>query len=1398
MDEDEDVVLGSETGDHEILFRQEWCAEEDNIRHEPRSNEVALHESPQIDAGAQEEGLRWSLRKRKAIQKMPYSLDRLKHKQLLKGYDISMDVESQRHASRKDRVDTYFHLSDDSDSESDFDDTAEIKDTQDLEGDDEHESESLELPHHIKHKRLFLEVDDEDDDDIDNNDNNDNDTNIDTQQGGEEIVFRGRKVNLNTGYKGVLPKSIWRKTLNNKLGTNQKVRNIKDGKNDDVKGIARRKKAKMYNGSRTLLDDIIEADYNIDSLQETFPSVNNDDQPISNMEEVENYYETKYRNEYRDDELQEDRTLPPESLLGFSKIIYEQEEDTGNGLAKVSDTHTIDSMLERIPRSKSRKLKVQDFNTPVRPSTNKPKAYKRGRKILRINHRSIRRNRQNTRSKPTSSKLAHNITIDKPISTGEIPETAEKTFNEKIDSQTSKKVKKPKFPFGILPPENSVFKKGVKTFTTIVEETGNNIILQRQSSRGMGSYQLVDDDAIIEKASFLSSFPAIQALVYNKIVDVPDHVRITFGDKTFSLSKLQIDDFQRQLLEIFSTIVNIGASDAEIVEANIKITSMLLFHNDPTLFDVVNTFHKEFRAKLMSLSQRSKPIHFMQLIICQLMLFEISKFTSTSKKSREGYCIVIINHIVSFFKLFDICYETIISQPDIYLNESFHILSMIVDELDIKDELWEKLSRNEFSPSVVLILVSIFPTTASRWDIFRLENTFDNLKKAFKVIKFCNTHYKWDYNDMLVIQLSRIYKERRFENFAEESESSSHNHVISSPLARIKKITLFNRYLTVLQETKIGDGLIEKITPMSDILSTDSINILMNRVNLIIILSWFSNLNIEKRLNELLKGLISKEYLVGKDENTVRIISRSILESFLALIRTTAKNNSTISSKTNIFFQFFREYILEKEYLVQLWTSFLVSVRKISDNLPKRNLRNILRLLLNTIVIDEDRKQFSKANIIIMKLCSQHLSYFDTSWIQSRLLSIVERPAKTDKRWIDFYCIICRYLIDKTVITYWAFFQYSGIEKDNVNFLYFVNQAVDIADSEAFQLIRDEIYDTLIGQLYLEKDQSYYNLLSKMLTREGGTKLEFCRSENESHLAQIVKWLIKILAKCNLNKKVNNIIKETTAAYIDERVSRKFCSDVIYFIDTYYRDYLDNYQELSILKRQLNIIDSKDDTTLFKETFRSIEDVKDKLLFIERNVLRALNADIDSVKEKEILKDKLLSLMFSPFLKSKLKFIRILLESNVFLEEATELVAKSQTVVKYLIDILISYIYKRSWMLEADERIEIYELFKYLLLCFPKRKCIISGLFSSIFTITEEYLDDVLYGNSLYMELASLFKKSFDTESPMQIIQTHLRYDFAKLVRESVFPVTLIYHEETINLDKKIKTYLDKHKMVVE
>lgn len=201
--------------------------------------------------------IRRTLRKRKPIQKMPYSLDRIRHRQLLKGYDVS-NFDSVSDNIELPKGHTYYE----SNRDPDVSQTKNIQQDEMIhlhrtlgrrhihlsedeeegeEGEEEREEDtSFHKEYEMPSATKFLnDIQDEsgewesDSDDKSSNDYNDN------------VLFRGRQVNLKTGYKGVLPKAAWKKALHEENERAYYKHKESYNKKSPRKGLAKRTNNKV-------------------------------------------------------------------------------------------------------------------------------------------------------------------------------------------------------------------------------------------------------------------------------------------------------------------------------------------------------------------------------------------------------------------------------------------------------------------------------------------------------------------------------------------------------------------------------------------------------------------------------------------------------------------------------------------------------------------------------------------------------------------------------------------------------------------------------------------------------------------------------------------------------------------------------------------------------------------------------------------------------------------------------------------------------------------------------------------------------------------------------------------------------------------------------------------------
>ena len=226
-----------------------------------------------------------ALRKRTAIQKLPYSLERIKHRQQLQGFDVSnfdsvsneVDLPALSERTGGEHENTQWtHLSSNNakqvgtdsmpylgggiDHDSDFSQYLSDNMTDDADEDEDEDSpivnkRLVHTAHNTAHLSLSDASDPEDNDDNDNNGTSSNEE--DTQN----IIFRGRALNVKTGYKGVLPRSAWMRELEKSNRNTRKPIYRSKKRRMLHKGTAVRKKGKP---STTVSNDALMAELMVD------------------------------------------------------------------------------------------------------------------------------------------------------------------------------------------------------------------------------------------------------------------------------------------------------------------------------------------------------------------------------------------------------------------------------------------------------------------------------------------------------------------------------------------------------------------------------------------------------------------------------------------------------------------------------------------------------------------------------------------------------------------------------------------------------------------------------------------------------------------------------------------------------------------------------------------------------------------------------------------------------------------------------------------------------------------------------------------------------------------------------------------------------------------------------
>lgn len=234
-------------------------------------------------------------------------------------------------------------------------------------------------------------------------------------------------------------------------------------------------------------------------------------------------------------------------------------------------------------------------------------------------------------------------------------------------------------------------------FNTVVEVPTNRYAFAKSN---LGNINNINHPIELEEENINQEFGPIMivldSILLKKPFEPPNLIKIELPGKIYSLSKLNPADIGSSLRDMFRVIIDRGIIDTELVRFNESLVTFLMHLDMPELFDSIGEFHREFRSKVNSLRKKAKPIHFLQIATCQLMFLEISKYNKISTAVKLEMDAKIVDHIVSFFKLLSVCYDSVTKHPMQYLYTSYYILSSIVDIMDKKEASFMGLTPKAF------------------------------------------------------------------------------------------------------------------------------------------------------------------------------------------------------------------------------------------------------------------------------------------------------------------------------------------------------------------------------------------------------------------------------------------------------------------------------------------------------------------------------------------------------------------------------------------------------------------------------------------------------------------------------------------------------------------------------
>lgn len=1192
---------------------------------------------------------RRNFRQRTAIQKLPYSLDRIRHKQLLQGIDVSSFDAVSENITLPERKTSFIER------KARYELIERDKQAEELSGSNTNvyhrESGSpLEYKAHKLH-----ESDDEADswtEDVVESENESEDT---TER--QQILFRGRKIDIERGYRGILPRIAWEKAMK-KNGAISRVK--KRSIPDDRKGLAKRKPVdvRRTNQDQDLLNDLIVAD---DDLGEKdFPTSNYQsalpDEHFRDLSELERM-SAYYRNKYHDDSSSESsieeynlfdeaeevhlaRKYEKQTLDDLeTKFVTQAEEidlrylsDDQDGAIE-TDEGAIKAMLMKqtiVANGKKPKASTQRSRTRCRYRYGES-AKRRPKTVAKPIRKYIRKTaEQNHESavKPWSDKVRnHSQTVD--------PHYDIKERQKKLVAKSAKNAH-----FGIFPERHSELNRAVNTFTTVVEGVSRNYALSALQKQESDEAEMVEGLQADQKPKVHLYFRAIDALLLGKSFEPPDVVKLQISNKQFTLSRFHGGEICQSMSDAFEHIIKTGITNTELVELSESLTAFLLHLNMKSVYGSISDFHRNFRNRVNLSRQNAKPIHFFQIAVCQFMLLEITKYADLSKSFKLEIETEIIDHVVSFFKLLSVCYKSMLKLDLDYLHQACDIIAIVVRILDGVETLWKRVEKEKLSCCVAKILVDIFPTGKSRWSLLEANGSYDSMLQALSFVHYCMQKCQWQITNEVILLFDRVFKKRRFEDFAEEIEVSNANRVAYPRTESSKCQTVFNSYLHLLRSNEVTNVLVERIVPMSEIASSDSISVLINRLNLLIALAERSDLNSEKRLEELVRPVVQNNYLATKDTGSLKLVTESVLNGVLCLFDIHCQKKSPF--RASILVSIYKSLVLKHDELKGIWSRFLehlVQSRDFSERFSSVFLKTMYPCFLSMC---QHQKQ-AKERLLLLTIYLRNLKTLGAQWVQANLFQAVKGVVHESSKWIDHYCTIGKFLVDHNIMTWWSFFVYNNVNNTPPARILFNHQVAQLCDRQSFDLIKRSLFETAVESFFQDKSALFVMFVTTLIDREKGHKASFKITSIVDSCLNLLQPFVSTLINLSYGDLILRLVSDIRLLYHDKQIGFDLATRLTNVFNLHFVDQVKDCYDFLLMKRDLGISDKEADKSSFRDAFKQLDSTLSQACYVERGLIQAT---LSAAEISEYL-EKVKSLFTFSVLTNPFHFVVSLIDANL-------------------------------------------------------------------------------------------------------------------------------------------------------
>ncbi|AET37666.1 Mms22p Ecym_1440 [Eremothecium cymbalariae DBVPG len=1310
---DVDSIPDSLADDGEVVLWRPWAdvpgmdslqIEADDVRRSQAVVEMVPTLGPQR-----------SLRKRKAIQRMPYSLDRLRHRQLLQGYDISnfesladnlnlpniSPIREGRESITEARTKNYRNV----------DDRWLLESTQDVgKGtvgfgengeDDEDQDESIlfsRRPYQYRYGRSgFLSQGSELGSE---SSTSSTEADSDVESSEDMMVFRGKTINVKHGYRGILPKAAWEKSLHNDERRQLMKRSRERTSGTTRRGLAKRKKGRPSNvHDEILLQDIV-SDNQADR-ESSDPDLYQDHEAInksSTFYELRDYFDDKYSQLYKYDELSDDETKTEvnhiitndndveqrqderpaivksaqdlgsngRDLNMYMDLIYDSDYETEKEVIEFNDG-IIDMMLNTTRKRKPRIQGKKSSNKIMNSKSNKN----------RLAHRRIPKRSINTRRNISSN---HSLATSSGRSLHLTQRNAEQKRSVDDEPESKTNLKKPPNKSGqmvITPDPLAVIYKKPKLFVPVIEGLSDNYILPRQSKK----WHRGSND-ISAEPTFKASSHLLDSEVFNKILQggdfqPPGSVIVHIATKTYVVSRLSTHTAE-EIKAVFQHIVDIGAVNDEIVTISKQLCDVLCFINKPEIYDVIDEFHRNFRSKVDKLKDRAKPIHFYQISVCQFMLLEITKFNNVSELTKISIEQKIMDHVVSFFKLLSRCFSIFTNTNGLeLLIESYQILAIILSHISQLPALWERLQKQKFPPNVCEILVTMFPIKSSYWDIFKPEQTFNGITSWLRFIASCtDTPLSWKIDNRLILQLYEYFKTRKFMDFEEESNIKSYPIFPSGNLHN--RSTVFNSFLSLINKATLTPVILERITPIGTLHALYSTSLLVNRLNLLFILGTKVQHSYEKRFEELIEP-----YFRNGSPSSLKIPQMELLlEAQYSIIEITLKNSIEVRGKSvNLLWKYVRKKSDAK--IMKLWESFLGRLRNLFSKFKTTSvliLKNMAPTLHN--VLSGEFEYTLVENMLQLYL--PNLNILGPEWVQHHLFRVLATPANKNFDILNHYCCVIKYLTETNVITWWSVVNYNLINGDDTIMLHYYTKICEYSDSSFFNQAKDMLYSKVLDFLLKRTDQAFKLYLVALNRRDPRFQIDFNGNPTLSQL-QMVKKTIRALHKASYDDLIVKFVSKVRDAYLNDASKRDFFYNTVNFLNNNFVDQIKDTHEFNYMKDEFGISDEEAKKSSYRDYLISLGTDDARCIFIEKELMQMFAHGKDLTNLIVRLKSSLSLSVFDNALKAFVDMI----SSHPF-ELGVSVLHMNSTYV--LLRILNDYLEENCALVTSNEYYELIRL----------------------------------------------------------------------------------------------------------